>query len=379
MAIDTSSLGSAKKKPAKPSAGKKLLEMEITIGSFGKPGLPERMMLTERLALMTDTGSPLHSSLLTLAKTAGDPQVKRIITDIADGIDKGGSFAVSLSRHREFFDATYINLVAAGEKGGFLPEVLRQLHETDRKRVELNNAVRGALFYPAFLLLFSVAVVVFVMLVLYPKFAPLFSSIHDRLPVTTKVLMSMSDFMINHWVWLLSGLGLIIATIIFLFTRPAVQLWFDGWKLRAPLVREIIVRYYFLQTLRVLSLSLQNGVNVLDALKGCREVISNSVFRAFLDDTSRRVELGEGIGAGFRATKMVPDLVKEMIVTGDETANLAKVMSRIALHYEEELDNNIKMVAKLAEPIMLLVMGGFVGLLVSSLILPIFQLSRAIH
>lgn len=379
MAIDTSSLNTAKKKPKNKAAAQGLLQMEISLPAFSKPGLRERMMLTERLALMTDTGSPLHSSLLTLAKTAGDPQIKRIITNIADGIDKGGSFAVSLSRHREFFDATYINLVAAGEKAGFLPEVLRQLHETDRKRVELNSAVRGALFYPAFLLLFSLAVVVFVMLVLFPKFAPLFSSIHDRLPVTTKILMRLSDFMINHWVWLLAGLGLLVALVIFLFTRPAVQHWFDGWKLRAPLVREIVVRYYFLQTLRVLSMSLQNGVNVLDALKGCREVISNSVFRAFLDDTSRRVELGEGIGAGFRATDMVPDLVKEMIVTGDETASLAKVMSRIAQHYEEELDNNIKMVAKLAEPVMLLVMGGFVGLLVSSLILPIFQLSRAIH
>ncbi|MDO6460694.1 type II secretion system F family protein [Granulosicoccaceae sp. 1_MG-2023] len=378
MAIDTAALG-RRKQTHKSCSWREWLARLNAIQIGGKPGMVERMMFTEQLALMLETGSPLHSSLLTLARTTRSVPLARIIQDVADGIDKGGSFAVALSRTGGLFDVTYVNLISAGEKGGFLPEVLTQLYETDRKRVELRNSVKTALFYPAFLLLFSVAVVAFVMLVLFPKFAPLFESIHDRLPTSTKVLMAISDVMVNHWAWIPGALAAGILALVFVLMRPATRLRIDRLKLTMPVVREVIVRYYLLQTLRVLALSLEHGVNVLDAIRGCREIVQNSYFRDFLDDTARRVELGEGIGSGFSKTDMLPELVKQMIVTGDDTGNLAPVMKRVAGHYEDELAKKIELISKLAEPLMLLLMGGFVGLLVSSLILPIFQLSKAVH
>ncbi len=344
-----------------------------------KPGLKDRMYFTERLALMLETGSALHGSLGTLKRSIGYPAMSKIISNIEDSIDNGGSFAVALSQNRELFDSTYINLVAAGEKAGFLPDVLKQLYIMDKQRLEMNSKVVAAMSYPAFLLFFSVSVVFFVVLVLFPKFATLFESLGDRLPLSTRVLMAMSNSMSEHWLLFLCGLAVFIFAFVTLWRQQSFIEWCDRMKLSIPYLRETVMQLYILQTLRVLSLSIQNGVNVLDAIKGCRDIVQNKVFQDFLDETALLVETGAGISAGFSKNPLVPDLVKQMVETGEETGNLAKVMQRIADHYEEEMTKRILSISKLAEPIMLLVMGGFVGLLVSSLIMPIFQLSRAVH
>lgn len=344
-----------------------------------KPSLKDRMYFTERLALMLETGSALHGSLGVLKRTIGNPAMAAIITSIEDSIDKGGSFAVALSQNRDLFDSTYINLVAAGEQAGFLPDVLKQLYSMDKKRLEMNSKVVAAMSYPAFLLFFSVSVVFFVVLVLFPKFATLFESLGDRLPLSTRVLMSMSNAMSEHWLFLLVAFGLFAIGFVYLWRLQGFIEWRDRMKLSIPYLRETVMQLYLLQTLRVLSLSIQNGVNVLDAIKGCRDIVQNKIFQDFLDETAALVETGAGISAGFAKNPLIPDLVKQMVETGEETGNLAKVMQRIGDHYEEEMSKRIVNISKLAEPIMLLVMGGFVGMLVSALIMPIFQLSRAVH
>ena len=344
-----------------------------------KPGLKDRMHFTERLALMLETGSALHGSLGTLKRSIASPAMVGIISNIEDSIDKGGGFAVALSQNRDLFDSSYVNLVAAGEQAGFLPDVLKQLYSMDKKRLEMNSKVVAAMSYPAFLLFFSVAVVFFVVLVLFPKFATLFESLGDRLPLSTRVLMGMSNGMSEHWLVLLIAFGVFVVAAAYLWKQETTIEWRDRMKLSTPYLRDLVMQLYLLQTLRVLSLSIKNGVNVLDAIRGCRDIVQNKVFRDFLDETSALVETGAGISAGFAKNPLIPDLVKQMVETGEETGNLAKVMQRIADHYEEEMSKRIVNISKLAEPLMLLVMGAFVGILVSSLIMPIFQLSRAVR
>lgn len=365
----------------KKKAKKKSTLSEIGgITLFEKPpSLKDRMYFTERLALMLETGSALHGSLRILKRSMSNSAMVEVITSIEDTIDKGGSFASALSQNKALFDATYVNLVAAGEQAGFLPDVLKQLYTMDKKRLEMHSKVIAAMSYPAFLLFFSVSVVLFVVLVLFPKFATLFESLGDRLPMSTRILMSMSNTMSEHWFLLAIALGCFVVTVVYVWQRQGVIEWRDRMKLSIPYLRETVMQLYLLQTLRVLSLSIKNGVNVLDAIKGCRDVVQNKVFQDFLDETALLVETGAGISAGFAKNPLIPDLVKQMVETGEETGNLAKVMQRIADHYEEEMSKRILNISKLAEPIMLVVMGGFVGMLVSSLIMPIFQLSRAVH
>ncbi len=334
------------------------------------------MFFTERLALLIEAGIPLHSSLETLERQAS-ASVRRMIRELRIGVSEGLSLSQALARQPETFNSTYVNLVAAGEQGGFLPEVLERLKEMDEKRQELNSTLVAALSYPAFLAVFSTAVVAFVLLVVFPKFAELFASIQDQLPLTTRGLMWVSEGLGSYWPFLLGGLAGAVLVFWQWVSRPEGAAAVDRVVLRVPLLRDIVVQLNVVQFMRVMSLSIGNGVGLLDALRACRDVARSPSFERFIERLETRVSEGGRIASGLDQ-QLLPPLVPEMVATGEETGNLALVMGRVADFYEREWRRKLALVSKIAEPAMLLVMGAVVGLLVSSLILPIFQLSRAV-
>ena len=338
----------------------------------------DRMFFTEQLGLLLETGTSLHGALDALQAQTPAGQLRDVIGKVRDEIAEGKSFSHALSDHPKVFSDNYVNLVAAGEAGGFLHEVLYQLLELEEKREQLRSTLVSAFSYPAFLMAFSVAVVIFVLMVVFPKFGTLFVSIADQLPATTKILMAMSDTLRAHWVYLLGGTAALALGGKRWSETQAGRQAMDGMKLRIPLIQDIFTQLYLIQAMRVLSLSLTNGVPMIEALKAAREVVENTVFKRFIDGIQRLVEEGRGLAAGFEQADFIPITVKQMIATAEESGNLAKVMLRLADFYERELGKRLATFAKLAEPIMLLVMGAVVGLLVSSLILPIFKLSRAV-
>jgi type II secretory pathway component PulF len=314
-----------------------------------------------------------------LRRQTEDPLLAGILTSITNTVSEGKSFSAALARHPEFFSQTYVSLVAAAEDGGFLPEVLEQLRDMDEKNAQMRSNIIGALSYPAFLMFFSVAVIVFVLVFIFPKFSELFKSIRDQLPWPTLALMFASDMIRNYW-WVIVGA---MAAAAFAFTQwlrtPGGTLTVDRLKMRAPIVGDIYVQIYLSQTLGVLGMSLANGVPITAALKAVQDVVRNSIFRDFLRTIQRHVNEGRGVAIGFVEAEFVPPMVKQMIATGDQTGNLAKVMTRVSEFYGRELNKRISVVAKGVEPVMLLIMGIVVGLIVASLILPIFKLSRAVH
>ncbi|MDH5621654.1 MAG: type II secretion system F family protein, partial [Gammaproteobacteria bacterium] len=229
-----------------------------------------------------------------------------------------------------------------------------------------------------FLIVFSLAVVVFVLVVVFPKFGTMFASIYDQLPATTKVLMATSEVLRRYWWIVLAGVAAVALLLRQWLTSEGGRARIHYLQLHAPGVRSIFTQIYLVQCLQVFSLSLVNGVSVMDALDACRDVVKNSVFRNFIATVAASVQSGAGVAAGFAGADFLPDLAKHMITTGEQTGNLGKVMGRVAEYYEKQLTRKLDAVSKLAEPIMLLVMGVVVGVLVSSLILPIFKLSRAV-
>ncbi len=338
----------------------------------------DRMFFTEQLALLLETGTSLYNALEALRNQTANPALADVIDRLVADVAEGKAFSHALSQHPEVFPGSYVNLIAASEGGGFMHEILYELLQMEEKKEELKSTLVSAFSYPAFLLAFSLAVVVFVLIVVFPKFGTLFTSIQDQLPATTKILMAMSDGLRQHWIYLLSGAGAVLVGGLRWAATAAGRQTLDRLKLRVPVVRDIFTQLYMVQLLRVLGLSLANGVTVVDALKASREVVDNSVFRRFLDGVQNLVAEGRGLAAGFQDADFVPPTVKHMVATAEESGNLAKVMSRLADFNEAQLSKRLATFSKMAEPIMLLVMGAVVGLLVSSLILPIFKLSRAV-
>lgn len=341
-------------------------------------GNKDRHFFTEQMALLLSTGTNLHASLQALKGQMENPAMVALVEELTEEVGEGRQFSQALAKHPEVFSETYINLIAASEDGGFMHEVLEQLLEIEERREKLQRTLFSALSYPVFLLLFALGVVIFVLVVVFPKFADMFSMIQDQLPATTVFLMSASDFFRHQWAYLLVGSVLLFVALRHWVSGPARRDRVDWLKLHTPVVRSIFIQLYLLQSLRVLSLSLGNGVGIMDALQACKEVVHNNLFKRFIGSVEEGVERGDGIAVGFKGVPFIPPTVEQMIQTGEETGNLPKVMSRLADYYERELTGRLQTLSRLAEPVMLLIMGAVVGLLVSSLILPIFKLSRAV-
>ncbi len=338
----------------------------------------DRKFFTEQMALLLETGSNLQASLKALKSQLDKPDMVRMVSQLQEDVEQGRQFSRALAQHPEVFSQTYVNLVAASEDGGYMHEVLEQLLEMEQKREELRQTMMSALSYPVFLMIFALAVIIFVLVVVFPKFADLFSLIADQLPATTVFLMGASNIISQHWMLLIVGtVGLIVGYKYWASTDQGIEK-LDWAKLHTPLLKEVFTQLYLVQSLRVLSLSLGNGVNIMDSLHACREVVSNNLFQRFIRHVEDNVEQGKGVAIGFEDTDFIPPVVAQMIKTGEETGNLPKVLRRLSSYYETELSNKLQTLSRLAEPLMLLIMGGVVGLIVSSLILPIFKLSRAV-
>ena len=302
----------------------------MQIGGAKKISVTDRMLFTERLALLLETGVSLHPALTTLADQSGNPAFKNVIDKIIADVTEGKPFSEALAKHPQVFDSTYVNLVKASEQGGFMHQVLEQLVTMDEKQQELNSTITSALSYPAFLILFSVGVVIFVLIAVFPKFAEMFSRIRDQLPISTIVLMWMSDMLRFYWYLIIPAFAGSIGGLIYWLKQPKGMLMLDNAKLTMPGVSNIFIQIYMTRLLRVMSISLSNGVSILDTLVACREVIRNSKFREYMIQIENKVIEGKGIAAGFADAPFIPVLVKQMINTGEETGNLAKVMGRVA-------------------------------------------------
>ena len=237
----------------------------------------------------------------------------------------------------------------------------------------------SALSYPVILLTFSFAVVVFILTFVFPKFAVMFASIHDQLPITTRVLLVVSQVLTGHAAIVAARTAGAIGAAWALMRQPGVRVAIDRAKLRLPVMRDVPATTYLPRLLRVMGISLEHGVTILATLEACRAVVTNADFQRFILDLERDVTEGKGIAAGFEHSNFVPLSVRQMIATGEATGTLGRVMTRVADSYDRELTRLLARLTKMAEPVMLLVMGVLVGTIVSSLILPIFKLSRAVH
>lgn len=339
----------------------------------------DRLLFIEQLALMLETGNDLYTSLIVLAKQSGNSELSRVITVISDEVSEGQTFSSALSRHPNVFSNTYVSLIAASESGGYTQRILEHLLQMEKQRQELRSTVISAISYPVFLIVFSFGMVVFILAVVFPKFGTLFASIQDQLPVTTIFLMALSRIITQYW-WAVGGGIIMLLVLIMLWIKSDTgKHVFDRLQLNMPGLKSLFIKVYLIQTMRILALSLKNGVNLVEALTLAKGVVNNRGFNDFLDRVLDDVIEGGSLTHGFNASKFIPPLVQQLILTGEHTGNLALVSDRIADYFQRDLEKLLKLFSKAIEPILLLVMGLVVGVLVSSLILPIFKLSHAVH
>lgn len=348
---------------------------ELSLETLRRIRSQDVAIFTRQLSNLINAGMPLLKALSTLIDQTENPKLIKIIEDIGNHIQDGATLSESLSRHSQVFPPLYSSMVQAGEAGGMLDEVLERLANYQEKDQELRGKVRAAMTYPLLLTIVGIATIFVLVTFVIPKFVAMFHDLGQVLPLPTRILIRISSFMSNYW-WLAS---IIVVLVILLINRYAKTnyggLAVDKLKLRLPLLGNIIRKLEISKFSRTLGTLLENGVPILSALQIVARTMRNREIAEEVKTAHKEVTEGSKLETPLRKSPHFSAMVVNMIAIGEESGNLEEMLSRVARTYDQEVDRAVKAMTALLEPLMIIVLGGIVGFIVLSILLPIFQIN----
>lgn len=365
------------------SAAKKA---KVSPGAFWKlKGTKTRMkpmevlLFTSELSDLLEAGMTLGAALNCLANQgeADSPQSK-IAGDLRDRIVRGEQLSDAVTAHPDSFPPLYGNMIRAGEASGAMIEVLRRLVEHYERNESMKAKITSALTYPAVVLVFGVFTVIFAMVKVIPQFSKIFLSMGSALPLPTRILMGMSDFLIRYGV--LTGIAVVGLAVLFKRHLKTEQgrFWWDGLKLKAPLIKGIIACGAFSSLAYTMKTLLANGVNVLQALKIAEETCSNAHIAQALHTARQRVTDGTTISGPLAASNVFPKMMTDMLSVGEQSGDMPGALGHIGRRYETEMDRNIKIFTNALEPILIVLIGGVVGFVAVGILMAVLKATAAL-
>ncbi len=347
-------------------------------GSGGRVSRRDVAVMTRQLAVLLHAGMPLVEALGALLEQTSNARLKKTIYDIRGKVNEGQRLADAMGQHKRIFTDLYVSMVGAGESSGALEQVLLRLADILERQVKLTNRVRSALAYPILMALFGVGVIAFLMLFIVPKIAAMFERQDRVLPLITRMLMASVD-LVSQWWWVLA---LIVFAIVVLWrawvARPEGRRVWDRIKLRVPVAGTLYNRMLCGRFSRTLGTMLQSGLTMMNALDVVKSVLQNRVMEMAMDDVKSGVRRGRDLAVPLRETGVFPPMLIHMVELGERSGELESMLLKVADWYDDEVEMSVDAVVSLLEPVMIVIMGLFVGFLVLSILLPIMQMSQGI-
>jgi type IV pilus assembly protein PilC len=342
--------------------------------------VPEKSVaiFTRQFSVMLDAGLPLVQCLEILGEQQQDRNFREIINGVRSDVESGSSLADALKRHPKAFDNLFVNMVAAGEAGGILDIILQRLSTYIEKAVKLKSQVKSALIYPVTVIVIACGVVFIILWKVIPVFAQLFAGLGARLPFLTRVIVDMSNFVANYAPWILIGLGLLYAALIQWHKTYRGRRVLDAAMLRIPVIGMLLRKIAIARFCRTLATLTASGVPILDGLEITARTSGNAIIEDAVMSVRKSVEEGKTISGPLGETKVFPMMVVQMISVGEQTGALDQMLSKIADFYEDEVDNAVAGLMKLIEPIMITILGGIIGTIVTAMYLPMFSILQKI-
>jgi type IV pilus assembly protein PilC len=345
----------------------------------GKPGgakVPAKNLaiFTRQFSVMIDAGLPLVQCLEILGKQEPHKGFSTAILKVREDVEGGAALADAMKKHPKTFDALFSNMVAAGEAGGILDTILKRLAVYIEKNVKLIGNVKSAMIYPVAVIVIAALVVGAILWKVIPTFAALFAGLGAQLPLPTRVVIALSDYLVAYGWILIIALGLAGWGIKHYYGTPGGRHVLDALILKTPILGNIIRKVAVARFCRTLSTLLASGVPILDGLDITAKTAGNAIIEDAIQVTRTSIERGETISQPLRETNVFPSMVVQMINVGETTGALDAMLSKIADFYEDEVDTAVAGLLTLMEPVMIAFLGVVVGGIVIAMYLPIFDL-----
>lgn len=352
--------------------------VESLLSYFNRVKDKEVVIFSRQLSVMISASVPIVRALRTIVHQTKNDNFKVIISDLADEVDGGAKLSATMARYPRVFSNYFIQMIRSAETTGKLDEILIYLANQAEKDYDLRGKVKGAMIYPIFILSALVVVGALMMIFVMPQLLSVLTEGGAELPTSTKVLIFVSGFFQSWWWALILAVIVIVVAIRMTAQSPGGKKALDKFKIRVPIFGKIFNGTYIVRFTRSLATLLVSGVPLAQGLDIVADVVGNTVYHDLISETVTEVQGGSSITTIFLKSKDVPIMLSQMMIIGEQSGKLDQILEKIAEFYARELENSLRNLVTLIEPIIMVIMGIAVGLLVSAILLPIYNLSNAI-
>jgi len=352
-------------------------QFELSIGSG--IGTRQIVIFTRQFATMINSGLPLVQSLDILAKQTESKALRKVIEQVLYDVEAGNTLADSMRKHPKAFSELYVNMVAAGEAGGILDVILLRLATFLEKADALRRKIKGAMIYPAVIMVVAAAAVATLLIFVIPTFENMFASAGVPLPLPTRLVIELSRLLQSYW-WAIGGaIVLLVVAIRQIYKTPAGQLAIDRLLLRIPLIGSLLRKAAIARFTRTLGTLVSSGVSILDGLEITARTAGNRVLHDAIMSSRASIAGGETISEPLKRSGVFPPMVVQMINVGEQTGGLDEMLTKIADFYDDEVDSAVEALLAAMEPLMIVVLGVVVGGMIVAMYLPIFDMINAVQ
>jgi type IV pilus assembly protein PilC len=343
--------------------------------SGGKVALADLVIFTRQLATMIDAGLAMVQSLQALADQTDNKVMRDVIKDITTRVEGGDSFSDALQKHPKVFNRLYYSMVGAGEKGGLLAEILSRLATYLENTARLRKKVKSSLMYPVAVTVVAIGITIFLMVVVVPVFKDVFGGMGGTLPTPTLYLIAVSNFMKEHIILILLGMGGIVGGWLYYISTPLGRAFWDAKRIKLPIFGIIAHKICLARFARTMASLVRSGVPILEVLTIVQNTVGNIVMEKALKTAAVDIERGEGISTALAKHPVFPVMIIRMLTAGEQTGKIDNMLERVADFLDEEIKTTLDGLTSLIEPLLIVFLGVVVGGIVVCMFLPIFKLS----
>ncbi|MFH1478841.1 MAG: type II secretion system F family protein [Candidatus Omnitrophota bacterium] len=332
-------------------------------------------LFTRSLASLLKAGVPILGALSVVLEQSESPRLKEILRNIYNEVKRGATFSSVLSRYPNVFSYLYVAMIHAGENSGDLPEALLRISEYRIKQEEMFSRIKMAMTYPVIMAVVGLGTIIFMLTFVMPRLMGIFLNMGQALPLPTQILILISDSLRKGWFWIALVSGIFILTVNRHSKTKAGKFYFSLLKLKLPIFGNFTLKAELARFTRTLELLVKNGISILKAIEIAIPVLGNEVIKEKLKKSYKELEEGSSFGKSLKQSKLIPLFVSNLITVGEESGKLEDVLQEISDSYEKDVDDAIKMMSNMLEPVMILVMGLAVGFIVIAMLLPVFEIN----
>ncbi|MDX9730392.1 MAG: type II secretion system F family protein [Bdellovibrionales bacterium] len=338
----------------------------------------ELQIFTRQLATLLGSGIPILQSLEILSQSQKSAALSVAIKSMVSDINQGRRFGEAMAEHPFVFDRFYVNMVKAGEESGNIDAILNRLAQYIEKSVKIQGQIKGAMVYPAAILVVAGLVVAGLLVFVIPKFESVFASSGQELPGLTKMVVAMSKGFMSYWWMVLGGIMGLVFLIINYYRTEDGKRTIDGIVIDVPLMGDLIQKAAIARFTRTLATLLSSGVSIMEALEIASKVAGNTVIELALLRAREAISEGKSLTVPLMKEKYIPQMVTQMIGVGEQTGAIDQMLNKVADFYEDEVDVAVAALTSALEPMMMVVLGGIVAFLVVAMYLPIFNMAGSV-